>query len=166
MKSRNRAAAFATMLAAAAATQSSTVDAATTSAAIAVTATVLAYCSVAAQPLAFGNYSPSVQSTASTSLIIACTAGTAFNVGLDAGSGSGATVSSRLMTGLGNATLGYNLYTTSALSTAWGDTINSNTVNSSGTGLPQTLTVYGRIPAGQNVPPGLYADVVTVTLTY
>ncbi len=141
-------------------------DAATSSASISVSATVLAFCAVTASPLAFGNYSPSVQSTASTSVVVICTTGTAYNVGLDAGGGTGATVTTRQMTGPGAATLGYSLYTTSGYGTVWGNTVGSNTVLGAGSGLAQTLTVYGRIPIGENAAPGAYTDTVTVTLTY
>lgn len=142
-------------------------QAATTTATIAVSATVLAYCTVTATPLAFGNYSPGVASTASSSVIVLCTPGTAYDVGLDAGGGTGATVSARKMTGAVNGSvLTYGLYATSARTAHWGNTAGTDTVTGSGSGLPQTLTVYGSIPANQPVPPGLYADTVTVTLTY
>jgi spore coat protein U-like protein len=147
-------------------TPSCSADAATSSASISVSATVLAYCAVTASPLAFGNYSPSVQSTASTSVVVICTTGTPYNVGLDAGVGSGASVTTREMTGTGATTLGYSLYTTSGYGTVWGNTVGSNTVLGAGTGVAQTLTVYGRIPVGENVAPGAYTDTVTVTLTY
>jgi spore coat protein U-like protein len=40
-------------------------------------------------------------------------------------------------------------------------------LSSSGTGNAQNVTVYGRVPSGQaTVPPGAYADTVTVTVTY
>ena len=32
--------------------------------------------------------------------------------------------------------------------------------------LDQTTTVYGRIPAGQNVPPGSYSDTILVTVIF
>ena len=107
-----------------------------------------------------------MQSTASTSVVVICTTGTPYNVGLDAGVGSGASVTTREMTGAGATTLGYSLYTTSGYGTVWGNTVGSNTVLGAGTGVAQTLTVYGRIPVGENVVPGAYTDTVTVTLTY
>jgi spore coat protein U-like protein len=140
----------------------------TSTASIAVTATVLSFCTVSALPLAFGNYSPGTASTANTTIGVTCTSGTTYNVGLDAGTGSGATTANRLMTGVLNpsSTLAYSLYSNSGLSTLWGNTIGTNTVTGTGTGLVQSLTVYGKVAAGQNVAPGAYADTVTVTLTY
>jgi spore coat protein U-like protein len=142
-------------------------QATTATGSIGVSATVLSLCVVSASPLAFGNYSPGAVSTANTTIGIVCTNGTTYSVGLNNGSGTGATLSNRLMTGLLNgSTLGYNLYQDSALTTVWGNTVGTNTVAGTGNGLAQSLTVYGKVAAGQNVAPGLYNDTVTVTLTY
>jgi spore coat protein U-like protein len=140
----------------------------TTNASISISATVLSFCTVGALPLAFGNYSPGANSTANTSVTVLCTSGTAYNVGLDGGTGTGASVTNRLMTGVVNtsATLAYQLYSNSGLSTVWGNTVGTNTVTGTGNGLLQTLTVYGKVASGQSVAPGLYQDTVTVTLTY
>jgi spore coat protein U-like protein len=142
--------------------------AATSNASIGISATVLSYCTVAASPLAFGNYSPGAASTANTTIGVACTAGTTYNVGLDAGIGSGATIGNRLMTGLLNpsSTLAYSLYSDAGLGTIWGNAVGTNTLLGAGNGLVQSLTVYGKVAAGQNVAPGAYTDTVTVTLTY
>jgi spore coat protein U domain-containing protein, fimbrial subunit CupE1/2/3/6 len=64
--------------------------------------------------------------------------------------------------------LGYNLYTTASMSTVWGDgsagtsTVFLSKVNRNH---PVTTSVYGRIPPGQNVSVGSYADTLTVTIT-
>jgi spore coat protein U-like protein len=69
--------------------------------------------------------------------------------------------------------LGYNLYTSAALTSVWGDGTGS-TVTVSGS-LPlttgsrvQTVTVnvYGNVPALQDAKVGAYNDNVTMTLTY
>ena len=141
-----------------------TAHAATATSTIAVTATVLSFCSLTALPLAFGNYSTALVN-ATTTLAVLCTVGTTYNVGLDLGQGSGATVSQRKMT-YNTSVLGYGLYADAAHSIAWGSTVGSNTQTGTGTGLTQTLTVYGQIPANQVVAPGLYTDTVTATITY
>jgi spore coat protein U-like protein len=64
----------------------------------------------------------------------------------------------------GPATLAYNLYSDSGYSTAWDDSTNKVTAPT-GTGLPQTLTVYGSIPQAQNKPAGSYTDTVTIDVT-
>jgi spore coat protein U-like protein len=139
-------------------------QASTATTTIAVTATVLSFCTVTAVPLAFGNYSSAVNN-ATTTVVALCTTGTTYNIGLDQGGGTGASVTTRKLTYLTN-TLNYSLYQDSGHATVWGNTIGTNTVTGTGTGLSQTLTVYGQIPATQYAAPGAYTDTVNVTLTY
>jgi spore coat protein U-like protein len=137
----------------------------TTSSTMAVSATVAALCTVTAQPLAFGAYT-SAQTDATSTVSVTCTNGTSYAVALDAGATSGATTANRLMTGPGGATLRYVLFNNASYTTNWGSIAGTDTLASLGTGVAQTLTVYGRIPAGQYPTPGAYTDSVTVTLTY
>lgn len=139
--------------------------AAQTTTTFAVTATVLTSCVVVATPLAFASITFSGDVDANNAITVTCTPGTAYDIGLDAGNGSGATVSNRKMTNLlSSDTLEYSLYQASDYSTVWGDTVGTDTV--SGTGGPNIHTVYGRIPGSQNVPAGNYLDTITVTVTY
>lgn len=139
----------------------------TASTSFVVTATVLQACIVTASPLVFGNYDPtaSTATDASTSVLVTCTNGTAYNVGLNQGGGSGATVATRKMTSGGN-TMSYSLYQDAGRSSLWGNTVGSDTVAGTATGLPVTHNVYGRIPAQQSVHQGAYSDTITVTVTY
>jgi spore coat protein U-like protein len=68
----------------------------------------------------------------------------------------------------GSNSLTYGLYTNAARTTVWGDGTGSTaTVTNTGSGSAQNFTVYGRIPAGQtSTPAGIYADTVSVTITY
>ncbi|MOA07676.1 Spore Coat Protein U domain protein [compost metagenome] len=95
-----------------------------------------------------------------------CTASTPFSLGLSAGAGSGATVANRLMTSPAGATISYSLYTTAAHSTVWGNTVGTDRQTGTGTGAPQTFTVYGRVPAQTTPAVGVYTDTVTATLNY
>jgi spore coat protein U-like protein len=96
---------------------------------------------------------------------VTCTKTTPYNIGLDAGTGSGATVATRRMTG-GAATVVYSLYSDSAHSTVWGGTVGTDTVAATGSGSRQNHTVYGRM-LSQNAPAlGTYTDTITVTVTY
>ena len=83
--------------------------------------------------------------------------------------GTSSTYAPRVLTN-GGSTLAYNLYTSNARNQVWGDgTGGSQTVTSNFIALlslDQTTTVYGRIPAGQNVPPGSYSDTVLVTVIF
>ena len=68
------------------------------------------------------------------------------------------------------SSLNYNLYTTVNRATVWGDTTGGTGNVSDGylIGLGtvvRSYTVYGTIPAGENVPAGAYGDVITVTVT-
>lgn len=143
-------------------------EAATTTTTFPVTATVLKACIVTAAPLAFGNYDPTATSPVDTTatLSVLCTVGTSFTVGLNAGTGSGATVTTRQMTNGAN-TLNYALYQEATRTSNWGNTPGTDTpAATTAPVLASTLTVYGRLPASQNVPVGSYADTVTVTVNY
>lgn len=66
----------------------------------------------------------------------------------------------------GADTLNYSLFQESGRTTVWGNTVNTDTVADTGTGVDIVYTVYGRIPAGQVVNTGVYTDTVTVTVTF
>jgi len=63
--------------------------------------------------------------------------------------------------------LNYNLFTDPSLTAVWGDGTTGATVSllhvTHGTSVP--VTVYGAIPAGQDVSAGTYSDSVLVTVT-
>ena len=130
-----------------------------------VVAVVQAACAISATPLAFGNYT-GVQKDATATLTVTCTDTTPYNVGLSVGLAPGATVRTRAMTGPAADTLSYAMFQDSPRSVNWGNTIGTDTQVGQGTGSAQNLTVYGRIPAGQNRRPGSYADTVIATITY
>ena len=133
----------------------------------AVTATVLPSCTVVGGvPLAFGVVTPGVQRDGSVSISAVCTVGTPYTLALDAGTGTGATVASRRMTS-GGDTLDYTLFQDASRTTLWGDgTAGTSTRSSTGTGLAQSFTVYGRVPSSAAAAVGSYADTITVTATY
>jgi spore coat protein U-like protein len=139
----------------------------TTTTTFAVTATVVASCTlVGGVPLAFGTYTPGVTNNATTTFTATCTTGTPYTLSTSVGNGVGATFASRYMTSGSNLLL-YSLYTDSGHTLVWGDgTGGSNTVASTGTGVVQTFTVYGRIPSSASATVGTYADTITVTASY
>lgn len=146
--------------------------AATATATFQVNATLLKFCSASATNMAFGAYDPlSATPLDSTSTIsVTCTKNTAFTVALNPGVTTGATLAQRLM-GNGTDFMQYNLFTTAARSTIWGDGTGA-TGTGSGTGVnlatPVALTVYGRVPTGQStLSPGTYTETtITATITY
>ncbi|HZX31657.1 MAG TPA: spore coat U domain-containing protein [Rhodocyclaceae bacterium] len=132
-----------------------------------VSATAVDSCNVTATDLFFGNYdslaaSPTDQSA---SVVIVCTADSGYTIGLDAGTGSGATTAARKLTG-GAGTINYSLYRDGARTQVWGNSPGSDTVAGVGTGLPSEYTIYGRIPPRQPARRGTYSDVITVSVSY
>ena len=123
-----------------------------------------ATCTVSTTGVAFGAYNP--RSSTATTGVGTVTVTCSGNVGtmtLSSGTGQSGTYSSRVMKS-GTSSLNYNLYTTSSYATVWGNgTSGSATRSLSAAG---SYTVYGRIPALQNVAAGTYTDNVVVTLTY
>jgi spore coat protein U-like protein len=61
--------------------------------------------------------------------------------------------------------LTYELYQNSAHSTVWGNTSGTGVANT-GNGTQQSITVYGTVDAGQNVPAGSYSDTVVATVSF
>lgn len=142
-------------------------QAATATGTMAVSATVVSSCTVAAAPLTFASYNPtqSTATTSSTSLTLTCTPGVTYHVGLDAGGGSGATTSVRVMS-LSTAKLNYQLCQDSGCTTNWGNTNPTDTVNGTASTLVTTIPVYGQIAASQGVAAGVYTDTVNITVNY
>lgn len=103
---------------------------------------------------------------ATTTLSVQCTDGTAYDIGLDAGTGAGATIATRKMTGPASATIDYLIYSDPGRTQLWGVSIPADTVSGTGDGAQQDYTVYGRVP-GQTTPAaGTYTDTITVTVTF
>jgi spore coat protein U-like protein len=153
-----------------------TASAATTGGSFQVTASVANSCVVtAANDIAFGAYDPAdTNNTAALdgagSVTVRCTRGSnatiALNQGLNAAGASSCTTPLRQMSDGGTSRLRYDLYSDSGRTVAWGCT-GTNDVDQAFTSLaPVTFDTFGRIPAGQDVPAGSYADTVTVTVTF
>jgi spore coat protein U-like protein len=137
-----------------------------------VSATVQPNCTTAATALGFGNYTPGNGAvTANSTVTVNCTKATGYTIALNPGSTTGDAFAQRLMTS-GAGTLQYNLYTTAALTTVFGDgTAATGTDAGTGTGMANafTYTVYGQLPdnaTNQASTPGSYSDTITVTVTY
>ena len=140
-----------------------------------VTVTGASACSVSATGVAFGSYSGATV-TSSGSITVTCNFDVAYNVTLDRGVGAGPGQSRAMeaLDGRGNilAAIRYSLYKDSGLTQEWGDagfagTYQAGTaVSGVGTGAAQTLTVYGKIPAGEAVGAFVYSDTVVVSLIF
>jgi spore coat protein U-like protein len=131
-----------------------------------VTAGLATTCTVATTDLAFGTYDPLVVNSAGAgsnldgqaTITVTCSGGASPLVWISPGTGS------RIMTGPGN--LSYELYSDAARTVVWGSTSATAVQLPVSSGVAQPVTVYGRIPSGQNVPVGAYAQTVTVTVNF
>jgi spore coat protein U-like protein len=141
--------------------------AATTTSTFTVQVTLTASCTInSASTLNFGSQGVLIANVDQTSTIqVQCTDTTPYNIGLDAGTGSGATVAVRKLTS-GGATVNYTLYSNTGRTTVWGNTVGTDTVAATGNGTAQSYTVYGRVPPQSTPAPGTYTDTITVTVTY
>ena len=131
-------------------------------------------CTISASPVIFGNYDPlsATPVTGTGVLTFLCQRGVpgggiTYTISLSSGSG---TFAQRTLTS-GPNVLNYNLYTDPTLTTVWGDgsagTATVVTAISRANALAGvTNTVYGNIPALQDVVPGSYSDSITVTVTF
>lgn len=143
--------------------------AATATSTFGVTATVQAKCRISAVALAFGSYDPTSATPldATSTITVRCNKNKAYDIGLNAGTFSGATVTTRKMSGPDAAGLAYALTQDSGYATNWGETVGTDTKNvASATGSNQDHTVYGRIAIEQFVVDGAYSDTITATITY
>lgn len=120
-------------------------------------------CAVSVVGINFGSYDPLLQQNLdSTGTVdVSCDAATTYSIALSPGRG---VYTSRAMAN-GSHELLYNLYTSVAHATVWGDGI-AGTATLDASGMGNEHTVYGRIPAGQNAFSGNYSDTIVVTLTF
>lgn len=127
-----------------------------------------ASCTISATGVAYGGYdvlsSSPVDSTGS--ITYDCQAGSA-NVTITLSKGNATTYARELVSGA--ATLGHNLYLDAAHTQVWGDGTEATEYHIDADppdGTPVSVTIYGRVPARQDVPAGAYADSVVATVNF
>ena len=126
-------------------------------------------CTVSTTGVSFGSYDVfGASSTDSTGSVTYNCSGGARNISITLSKGVSTTFSPRTMTS-GSNTLSYNLYTDAARSVIWGDGT-SGTQTYTDANPPNNrnivVTIYGRIPAGQDVAAGSYSDTVTAIINF
>lgn len=128
-----------------------------------------ATCTVSATSVGFGAYNvfDSAPSDSTATILLRCN-GNARNIAVGISDGEEPLFDWRRL-GKGKERLLYNLYRDAGRFAIWGDGsggtqmhVQSEVPNN--TEVP--LTVYGRIPAGQDVSAGAYSDSVVVTINY
>jgi len=133
------------------------------------TLAALTKCTVSATGESFGSYNvfaTTALTTTATVTIAKCTGSGSGTIAMD--KGSNGTLAQRQMKKVGGTDLlNYNLYTSAAYTTIWGDgTGGTATVSFSGNS-PPTFTAFGQVPALQNVSAGTsYTDTVTITISF
>lgn len=124
-------------------------------------------CVIGTGALAFGGYdSLGVNTTTpldgTATFQVACTRGAAYTVGL--GPGMNAAGTTRRMFDGTAGYLAYELYSDPGRTSVWSTT--ATIAGTAASWTPRTLTVYGRVPAGQTSPAGAYADTVQSTINF
>jgi spore coat protein U-like protein len=126
-------------------------------------------CTISATSVNFGNYNVFNGSNLdSTGTITYRCNSTAANITIGLTKGAGSTFNPRRMS-KGAEVLGYNLFRNAARTNIWGDGTSGTAVyfranppNNSNV----NVTVYGRIPAGQDVSAGSFSDTVTAVINF
>ncbi|MGZ5094039.1 MAG: Csu type fimbrial protein [Burkholderiales bacterium] len=121
-------------------------------------------CTLSVLGVIFGSYdtfSNVPLDNAGGSVAVTCDVATPYTVALSPGSG---TYTSRSMSGAGSS-LSYNLFVDPTRLIVWGDGTPGTSVVAGAT-TNASHTIYARIPQRQNVPVGVYADTVIVTLSF
>lgn len=131
-----------------------------------VSATAQSSCSASTSTIAFGSFSAVMTAVVNAigTLSVTCSNSSPYTVALSTGANS-ATFAGRKMVN-GSNSLPYQIYTTNAYATVWGDgTASTSTVGGTGTGTAQNLSLYAQIPIATPVP-AVYTDTVTATISY
>ena len=137
-----------------------------TAAPFTVTATDVTTCSVSATDVNFGSAGVLQAALTGTGTLTAtCTSSAPYTIALNGGNDAATDPTLRKMS-KGNEKITYGLYRDSARTQPWGNSSGVITAAGTGSGLAQSLTVYGRVPAQTTPSPGAYTDTVVVTLTY
>jgi spore coat protein U-like protein len=130
-----------------------------------VTATVLSGCTLIGGSLDFGDYvsgQPGNRDAAGQISYVNCSGLLTF----DLDGGQAGDVMARRMSS-GDASLGYQIYRTSARSSVWGMGADALQLQLLGAApMSGSVGVHGRIFGGQSVPAGSYTDIVNITLTF
>ena len=130
------------------------------------TATVVSSCTINVTNLNFGTVGQLTANIDATSSVAPqCTNGLPYTVSLDGGLTGATDPTLRKMTKT-TEQITYGLYRDAARSLSWGSTVGTNTAAQTGTGLTQSMVVYGRVSPQTGRSPGAYTDTVVATIIY
>lgn len=123
-------------------------------------------CTISATSVSFGSYNvfTGTPLDATGTVTYQCLLG--LQIVITLGRGSSPVFIPRTMR-KGTESLNYNLYRDSTRMTVWGDgTGGTSTLTAAALLLPVTVSVFGRVPARQDVSAGAYSDTVIVTVIF
>lgn len=126
-------------------------------------------CTVGTSGVAFGSYSvfSSAPTNTTGTISYSCTVDVDAPV-IRLSRGLSPSFSPRAMSTMGD-TLEYNLFLDASCTAVWGDGTSATSVYSAPTpaaGQSYNVTIYGRIPARQNVRAGAYSDSIVMTIEF
>jgi spore coat protein U-like protein len=125
-------------------------------------------CTISTTSVNFGSYNVFTGSaTDSTGTITLDCNGGAHDIIVTLSKGASASFNPRTML-KGSEALSYNLYRDAARTSIWGDGSGGTATytNPNPPNAPFNLTVYGRVPAGQDVSAGVYSDTVSAVVNF
>lgn len=126
-------------------------------------------CTISATSVNFGSYNVfNASPLDSTGTITYRCNAAAANITVALTQGTSSTYNPRLMS-KGAEVLGYNLYRNAARTNIWGDGSSGTSVYSRANPPNNSnvnLTVYGRLPGGQDVSAGMFSDTVTAVINF
>ena len=127
-----------------------------------------AACTITTTSVAFGSYDVFSATPVDSTGTVSFQCFINFNVTVALSRGASTTFTPRTMK-KGSEALSYNLYQDAARTAIWGDGTGGTTVYSN-TFPPilqtVTLTIYGRIPPGQDISAGTYTDTIIATVNF
>src|SRR5262249_41430986 len=137
-----------------------------TTASFTVSATYSAICKITTGTLDFGSAGVlNAARTGSSTVTATCSSYPPYSIWLNGGNSAAADPTLRKMS-KSSETITYGLYRNSGFTQPWGSTIGTNTQGGTGSGLGQSYTVFGRVPAQTTPSPGAFTDTIIATTTY
>jgi spore coat protein U-like protein len=126
-------------------------------------------CTISVTSIAFGSYNvfTTTADDSTGTITFRCNAAAA-NISIALSDGSSSTFSPRTLRN-GSEVLQYNLYRNAARTTIWGDGTGGTSVYTNANPPNNTnvnVTIYGRIPAQQDVSAGNYSDTVSAVINF
>jgi spore coat protein U-like protein len=126
-------------------------------------------CTISVTSVAFGSYNvfTATPTNSTGSVRYRCNA-SAANISIALSNGSSSTFTPRTLL-KGSEILQYNLYRNAARTNIWGDGTGGTSIYTRANppnNRNVTVTIYGRIPAAQDVSAGNYTDTVSATINF